>query len=215
MYCRRNKTIMSQNEQDYRSEFDQWQDARDAARAATGGILIESTSDSSEANLEANMFQPMARREVVVTTAQPVRPDARTGATEFEHFVVEDHSSLIDGAELRANGARFAKNLGTFKEAHPNFELETANAGELPLEESTRRAILGVVNGPAVMHFLCQSPELAVELARLPPLAAAAAVRRMSADLQQMGTLDSQTSYQEWRSERNKRDARRRSGRNG
>ncbi len=205
---------MSQNEQDYRSEFEQWADERDAARAATGGLLVESTTDDPEAVLAANVMQPLTEREQTVVVSHPVRPSQSSGATEWEHFTVENYGGPYDGAELRKDGARFLKNLEAFREATPGFDVATATAAELPMQESVRRAILKADNGPQIFHFLCLSPGVTTELSRMPPLEAAVAVRQMARDLQ-MGTVDPQGSYQDWRNEMNRREAVRRRGRNG
>jgi hypothetical protein len=55
----------------YHSEFEQWADARNAARSATGGLLVESTTDDPEAVLPANMFQPFVAKDQIVVVSHP------------------------------------------------------------------------------------------------------------------------------------------------
>jgi hypothetical protein len=109
------------DEERYRNDFEQWADARDLAREATGGILIESTTDDPQAVLIANMMQPQVGRDQVVVTSYAVRPNS-SGETEGESFSVEHFGGIEDGEELRRDHAKFRKNLESFRAETPDFD---------------------------------------------------------------------------------------------
>jgi hypothetical protein len=187
---------------------------RDAAREATGGILIESTTDDPKDVIEANLFQPKVTYEQVVTLSHQVRPSEPGGPTEGEGDVSEERfTRWRDGAELRSDAARHQKNLAAARKSNPDFDLETRAGDELPLSEAARRAVLRSENSAQVYHFLSVIPAVANELATMHPHAQAVAIRVISHDLANGMPPDS--SYSAWRDARNQYTARRRQGRNG
>jgi hypothetical protein len=201
-------------EERYKSDFEQWADARDAAREATGGILIESSTDAPEDALIANMMQPQVARDQVVVVSHLVRPDS-SGATESERFTVEHFGGIEDGEELRRDHAKFRKNLESFRAETPDFDALVASAGDLQIQDSVRRVIVKADNGPQVFHFLLSSPELVRSLAAMDALAAAASVRQISRDLENGQALPANAAYGDYANYMNQREVRRRGGRNG
>lgn len=199
----------------YRNEFEEWADTRDSAREATGGILIESTTDTPEQVIAANMVPPVAERGRVVTVSHPVRPRESDGATEREYFTEERDVEEHDGYELRQDKARFAKNEKEFKKYTPDYDVVTTSGDDVPIYESVRRVILHLNNGPQVVHFLNKHPEVADQLMQVDPFAAAAAVRDMARDLANGMTLPDNATYEQYKAHMNERLARRRGGRNG
>jgi hypothetical protein len=188
-------------------------DMRDSARDATGGILVESTTDSPAEVVSANMMQPVAERGQIVTVSHAVRPRASDGATDHENFTTERYIEECDGRELRQDKARFDRNRKEFCKTTPDFDVVTTNGGDVPIYESVRRTIVGLDNGPQVEHFLAAHPEVADSLLALKPLAAAAAVRAMARDLQNGVPLPDDATYSEYKSHTNERRTRLRRGR--
>jgi hypothetical protein len=205
--------VGNRGEEAYRTEYEQWADMRDSAREATGGVLVESTTDTPEQVIAANMMQPVAERGQVVTVSHAVRPRASDGATDHENFTTERYIEECDGRELRQDKARFDRNCKEFRKTTPDFDVVTTNGGDVPIYESVRRTIVGLDNGPQVEHFLAAHPEVADSLLALKPLAAAAAVRAMARDLANQMVVPEGSSYEEYKDHTNARRARLRRGR--
>jgi hypothetical protein len=202
----------NRGEERYRSEFEEWADMRDAATDATGGILIESTTDTPEQVIAANMLAPRQERTQTVTVAHAIRPRASDGVTDREHFTVEEFREECDGKELRQDKKRYQRNREEFRKNTPDFDAVSTNAGDVPIYESVRRTILKLDNGPQVEHFLGTRPEVADSLLALDPLAAAATVRFIARDLQSGMPLPDDATYSEYKSHTANRRARSRRG---
>jgi hypothetical protein len=200
---------------DQPNDFEQWKAERDAAREATGGILIESTTDAPEDVITANLFQPHITYEQTVTVSHPVRPSEPGGPTDGEMFTEEHYGAARDGAELRSDTARFLKNLAAARKANPNFDRETEGAEDQLVSEAARRSILKCENSGEVYHFLALSPMLTASLAAMHPHRQAVFVRQISRDLAEGAALPPDSSYSQWATRRNQYIARRRHGRNG
>jgi hypothetical protein len=197
------------------SDFEEWQNMREAAREASGGILIESSTDDPKDIVTANMFQPRVVHEQTVTLSHAHRPSEPGGPTEpSERLTEERYGGVVDGAELRADQARFLRGLAEACEADPQFDREVQSGDSGLISEGVRRAILKAENSVQTYHFLCVSPEVTDELARMDPYLAAVAVRQISKDLQNGQALPQNASYSEWAAHRNRYAAQRGHGRN-
>ena len=77
----------------------------------------------------------------------------------------------------------FAENLQEFKNMTPDFD-EVVNSGNIGLTTEMHDAIIGSLQGPGILYYLSQNPDLAVDMARMTPIEMARTMGKLEARLE-------------------------------
>jgi len=190
------------------SEFEQWQRERDAIRAITGGVVLESTSDDPEQILAAMFQAEDVRGPKLEIGARGIRTSR--GGTEHQdpdEAGIEDYRQAVPGRELRADRAAFQRRADEYSETHRDFDAVLSQNIQIPV--AAERTLYQLANGPQVADFLGRSPEVARALCDLAQqgqiVEVVRRVREMGRDLERMG-MNLDGSYSDFRESRNRQD---------
>lgn len=185
---------------------------RDAVREITGGLTIESTSDTPD-QIAAALFAPTEVRGPVVTVATRSVQTSRGGLEHPDDEVaLEDHRTAVPGQELTDDQRAFKARADEYALSYPDFGQVLNQGGEIPL--ACQRTILKLQNGPQVAHFLATTgTEVRAALCNLAAegkvLQAVARTRQIGADLERMN-WNLEGDYTQYRDSRNAADRLRR-----
>jgi hypothetical protein len=179
-------------------------DAPGVAKRIGKALKAQREAEARTAELEAQLAEQTASRPAAAATAPPVvkveapgKPDSKKFDT-YEEYVEALTDWKVASAKAadaqadatrRATEAQVAKGLAWNERAkaaeaiHPDFADVMTEAGTLPISEAMHVTIFESERGPELAYHLATNPDEAARIAKLTPLAAAAALGKIEAGL--------------------------------